>query len=323
MTETVVMLDMMPEARADHIRPFVPPGMIFKHGTARGDEHMKEIIADADYAIAGQVAVSGDVLRAARKLKLLHKWGVGVDNIDLVAARELGIKVARLTGSNAVPVAEFALGLAFAAMRGIAHGNAVLKTGEWRGPAGLPNTTYLLSNKTVGIIGFGAIGQSLARILRGFGCTVLYNKRTPLSAEQEKELNASYTGVADILARSDVVSLNCPLTPETANIINRESLQTMKKSAILVNVARGGIVVEDDLIWALKNKVIAAAAMDVFEIEPLPASSPLLQPLDNLVVTPHLAAIASDIFEPSVKRMFHNMSCVSRGEPVPEKDLVA
>lgn len=322
MTETVVMLDMTSEARADQIRAFLPPGMVLTHGTARGEDHLKEIIADADYAISGQVAVSGAVLRAARKLKLVQKWGVGLDNIDLATARELGIKVARITGSNAVPVAEFALGLAFAALRGIAHGNAVLKTGEWRGPAGLPNTTYLLSNKTVGVIGFGAIGQSLARILRGFGCTVLYNKRTPLGPEEEKELNATYASVADILRRSDVVSLNCPLTPETANLINRETLQTMKKSAILVNVARGGIVVEDDLIWALKNKVITAAAMDVFETEPLPANSPLLQPLDNLVVTPHLAAIASDIFEPSVRRMFHNISCVSRGEPVPEKDLV-
>ncbi|WP_342364322.1 NAD(P)-dependent oxidoreductase [Terrarubrum flagellatum] len=322
MTETVVMLDMMPETRANEIRPYVPEGMVFTHGTARGDEHMKEIIANADYAIAGQVAVSGDVLRAGKKLKLVHKWGVGVDNIDLKTAKELGVKIARTTGSNAVPVAEFALGLAFAALRGIAHGNAVLKTGEWRGPAGLPNKTFLLSGKTVGIIGFGAIGQALARILRGFGCTVLYNKRSRLKAEEEQELNATWASVADILSRSDLVSLNCPLTDQTANLINKTSLQTMKKTAVLVNVARGGIVVEEDLIWALKNKVITAAAMDVFETEPLPSDSPLLQPLDNLVVTPHLAAIAADIFEPSIKRIFHNMLCVSRGEPVPEKDLV-
>ncbi|MBN9064645.1 MAG: 3-phosphoglycerate dehydrogenase [Rhizobiales bacterium 65-9] len=322
MTETIVMLDMTTEARANEIRAFLPPGMIFKHGTARGEAHMKEIIADADYAIAGQVAVSGDVLRAARKLKLLHKWGVGVDNIDVATARELGVKVARTTGSNAVPVAEFALGLMLASLRGIAHGNAVLKTGEWRGPAGLPTPTYLLSGKTVGVIGFGAIGQRLARILRGFGCAVLYNKRSRLKPEEEKELNASFASVADILRTSDVVSLNCPLTEETANLIDKAALQTMKKSAVLVNVARGGIVVEDDLIWALKNRVITAAAMDVFETEPLPSDSPLLQPLDNLVVTPHLAAIAADIFEPTLRRMIGNMLHVSRGEPVPEKDLV-
>ena len=322
MTEKIVLLDMTPVERADEIRPFVPPGMIFTHGVARGEEHMKEIIADAEYAIAGQVAVSGDVMRAGKKLKLVHKWGVGVDNIDLVTARELGVKVARTTGNNSVPVAEYALGLAFAALRGIAHGNAVLKTGQWRGPAGLPNKTFLVSGKTVGIIGFGAIGQALARILRGFDCTVLYNKRTRLKPEQERELNATYASIAEILSRCDLVTLNCPLTDETANLINRTSLQTMKRSAVLVNVARGGIVVEDDLVWALKNGVINAAAMDVFEKEPLPKDSPLLQPLDNLVVTPHLAAIAADIFEPTVKRMIHNMLCVSRGEPVSEKDLV-
>jgi D-3-phosphoglycerate dehydrogenase len=289
---------------------------------ARGDEHMKEIIADADYAIAGQVAVSGDVLRAGKKLKLLQKWGVGVDNLDLDVARELGVKVARTAGSNAIPVAEYALGLALAALRAIAFGNAELKKGRWRGMTGLPMSTFTLTGKTFGIIGFGAIGQRLARIIGGFGCTILYNKRTRLASEEEAALGASYASLAELLARSDVVSLNCPLTPQTKGLISRTSLQAMKQSAVLVNVARGGVVVEDDLIWALKNGVIGAAAMDVFETEPLPEDSPLLQPLDNLVVTPHLAAIAADNFEPTVRQMFRNIACVSRGEPVPERDSV-
>jgi D-3-phosphoglycerate dehydrogenase len=323
MTEKIVVLDMMAEARAEAMRRMLPPGLVLTHGTAQGDEHMKQIIADADYAIAGQVAVSGEVLRAARKLKLLHKWGVGVDNIDVQTARERGIKVARTTGSNAVPVAEFALGLTLAALRGIAYGNAELKKGDWRGLSGLPMQTYLLSGKTFGIIGFGAIGKTVARIIRGFGCTILYNKRKRLSAAEEAEFGATYADTADLLRRSDVVSLNCPLTPETRNLINRTSLQTMKKTAVLVNVARGGVVQEDDLIWALRNGVIHSAAMDVFEIEPLPPDSPLLQPIDNLIVTPHLAAIAVDVFESSVRHMLDNIVRVSRGEPVPEVDAVA
>ncbi len=322
MSETIVVLDVMAPPRADAMRRLVPPGMTLTHGTAPGDAHMKEIIADADYAIAGQVAVSGDVLRAARKLKLLHKWGVGVDNIDLEAARACGIKVARTTGSNAVPVAEFALGLALAALRGIAYGNAELKKGEWRGLATLPMQTWLLSGKTFGIIGFGAIGKAVARIIRGFGCTVLYTKRTRLTSAEEAEFGATYADVADLLRLSDVVSLNCPLTPETKNLINRTSLQTMKKTAVLVNVARGGVVHEDDLVWALRNGVIHSAAMDVYEIEPLPPDSPLLQPIDNLVITPHLAAIAVDVFDTSVRHMLDNIVHVSRGEPVPERDLV-
>lgn len=320
MPETIVLLDLTTPERADKLRALLPEGFVLTHGTARGDEHMKEIIAEADYAIAGQVGVSAEVLRAAKKLKLLHKWGVGTDNLDLDAARALGIRIARTTGSNAVPVAEFALGLALSALRFIAYGHAELKKGEWR-TGRLPGETFMLSGKTVGIIGFGAIGQNLARLLKGFGCTILYNKRRPLDANEEAALGAKFASIPELLAHSDVISLNCPLTPETANLIDRKAFQAMKKTAVLVNVARGGVVVEADLIEALNSGEIAGAAMDVFETEPLPPDNPLLK-VEKLVVTPHLAAMAADNFAPTVKRMFANMAHVSRGEPVPERDLV-
>jgi D-3-phosphoglycerate dehydrogenase len=323
MTETIVVLDVMTEGRADKLRALLPPGMTLTHARVPGEAHLCEIITHADFAITGQVAVSGEVLRAARRLKLLHKWGVGVDNIDLDAARAHGIKVARTTGSsNAVPVAEFTLGLTLAALRCIAYGNAELKKGSWRGLTDLPMSTFLLTAKTFGIVGFGAIGRIVARIIRGFDCTVLYSKRSRLSAPEEAELGVSYASTPELLARADVVSLNCPLTPQTKGLINRTSLQTMKRTAILVNVARGGVVVEDDLVWALRNGIIHGAAVDVFELEPLPAESPLLQPLDNLVITPHLAAIAADNFEKSVRQILHNIACVLRGELVPEQDSV-
>ena len=159
MTETIVLLDPTTEERAEKIRHHLPPEFTFRHGSSRGEEHSKEIIAEADYAISGQVPVSGTVLRAAKRLKLLHKWGVGVDNLDIETARELGIKVARTTGSNAVPVAEFTLGLALAALRCIAHGHRQLHKGEWRTPS-VPGETFMLSGKTVGIVGFGAVGQT-------------------------------------------------------------------------------------------------------------------------------------------------------------------
>ena len=320
MSETIVVLDPISEERAQKLRALLPPGFTLTHGRARGDAHMMEIIAEADFAIAGQVGVSADVLRAARRLKLLHKWGVGTDNLDLEAARALGIKVARTTGSNAVPVAEFAIGLTLAALRCIAFGHAELKKGEWRTGA-LPTETLLLSGKTVGIIGFGAIGQALARLLRGFNCEILYNKRTPLDAAAEAQLGARHAALPDLLARADVVTLNCPLTPQTAGLIDAAALARMKRTAVLVNVARGGIVVEADLIGALNSGVILAAAMDVFETEPLPPDSPLLAP-PNLVVTPHLAAMAADNFAKTVSQMFANIAHVSRGEPVPERDSV-
>ncbi len=320
MTETICLLDMTTPARAEKLRALLPPGFVLTHGTARGDEHMKEIIAEADYAISGQVAVSGDVLRAARKLKLLHKWGVGYDNIDIATAKELGIKVARTTGSNALPVAEFALGLMISALRYIGYGHAELKKGHWS-TGSLPGETFMLSGKTVGIIGFGAIGQNVAKLLRGFGCTILYSKRQPLTAEEEAALGVRNASLDAILAQADVVSLHCPLTPETTNLIGREAFAKMKKTAVLINVARGGVVDESALVTALRDREIAGAAMDVYAIEPLPADSELLT-LDNLVVTPHLAAMAADNFAPTVSRMFANIAHVSRGEPVPAKDLV-
>ncbi len=320
MTETICLLDMTTPARAEKLRALLPPGFVLTHGTARGDAHMKEIIAEADYAISGQVAVSGDVLRAGKKLKLLHKWGVGYDNIDIATARELGIKVARTTGSNALPVAEFALGLMISALRYIGYGHAELKKGHWS-TGSLPGETFMLSGKTVGLIGFGAIGQNVARLLRGFGCTILYSKRQPLTAEEETALGVRHASLDEILAQADVVSLHCPLTPETANLIGREAFTKMKKTAVLINVARGGVVDESALVTALRDREIAGAAMDVYAIEPLPADSELLT-LDNLVVTPHLAAMAADNFAPTVSRMFANIAHVSRGEPVPAKDLV-
>ncbi|MDX3808129.1 2-hydroxyacid dehydrogenase [Bosea thiooxidans] len=320
MPETIVLLDMTTPERADRLRALLPPGFVLTHGTARGDEHMKEIIADADYAISGQVGVSADVLRAAKKLKLLHKWGVGYDNIDIATAKELGIRVARTTGSNAVPVAEFALGLMLSSLRFIAYGHQELKKGHWA-TGKLPGDTYMLSGKTIGIVGFGAIGQNVAKLLKGFGCRILYSKRTPLSQVEEEALGVRHASMAQILAEADVVSLHCPLTPETTNLIDAAALKAMKKTAVLINVARGGVVNETDLVEALRAREIAGAAMDVYSVEPLPPESALLT-LDNLVVTPHLAAMAADNFAPTVKRMFANIQHVSRGEPVPEGDLV-
>ena len=130
-----------------------------------------------------------------------------------------------------------------------------------------------------------------------------------------------FASVPDLLKQSDIVSLHCPLTPQTTGLINRAALQTMKKTAILVNCARGGVVLEDDLVWALTNGVIHADAADVYDVEPLPATSPLIG-VPNMVLTPHLAAMNADTFEPTVRRMFRNIQHVSRGEPVPEYDSV-
>ncbi len=320
MTSHIVVLDPILEERAVRMRAMLPPGFELSHATARDDEHLKQIIADADYAISGQRAVTADILRAAKKLKLLHKWGVGVDNFDLDAARDLGVKVARTTGSNALPVAESTVGLMLALLRNIVAGHALLQTGDWmgvrRGGEGM-----LLTRKTVGLVGFGHIGKAVARMLRGFECRILYHKPTRLAAQEEAELGVEFADLPRLLAESDVVSLHCPLTPQTRDMIDRRALESMKRSVILVNMARGGIVVEDDLIGALRDNIIRGAATDVYAEEPLPPDSPLLN-LPNLVTTPHIAALANDTFEKSLRQIYKNILRVEAGEPVDPADSV-
>lgn len=319
MTETIVVLDAISETVAERLRALLPAGFSLIHGTAHGDDHLAEIIAGADYAISGQVPVGGEVLRAAKRLKLLHKWGVGVDNLDVETARALGIKVARTTGSNAVAVAEFTIGLMICALRHIPHGHFGLQYGRWQNWRG--RSPFLLSGKTVGLVGFGAIGKAVARLLSGFGCAILYTKPHRLTGGEEKTLGVEYAALPDLLLRSDVVSLHCPLTPATSGLIDCAALASMKPTAVLINVARGGVVAEQDLAWALRNRVIHAAAVDVYEIEPLPPGSPLLH-IDNLTLTPHLGAMAADTFAPTVRRMFENIVRVSRGEALPALDVV-
>ena len=320
MAETIVVLDPITEQTASRLRELLPAGMALTHGTTRDEAHLQSIIADADYAISGQIGVPGAVLRAAKKLKLLHKWGVGVDNFDLDAARALGIKVARTTGSNSVPVSELAICLMIATLRNVVHAASELAEGRWIG-GNFAKPALLLSGKTVGLVGFGAIGQTTARLLAGFGCTILYTKPRRSDPALEQSLGVTYATVPELLTQSDVVALHCPLTPETAGLIDRAALQSMKRTAILINVARGGVVVEPDLVWALQNGIIQGAAMDVFETEPLPPDSPLLK-LEGLAVTPHIAAITADTFAKTVLQMFGNIERVSRGEPVPARDSV-
>jgi phosphoglycerate dehydrogenase-like enzyme len=322
MTRRIVLLDVVPPARADRLRALLPPGFDLAVGVEPGLPAMRALVAEAEFAITGQVAVPAEVFAAAPRLKLLHKWGVGVDNIDLAAARAHGVRVARTTGSNALPVAEFTIGLMISALRMIPYAHRWLAAGSWRGPSALPAEPLLLSGKTVGIVGMGAIGMQVAKLLGGFGCRILYAKRTPLPAADEARIGATRAGLAELLAESDVVSLHCPLTPETEGLIGRREFELMKQTAILVNVARGGVVDEMALHEALAARRIRGAAMDVFSLEPAAPDNPLLA-LDTLVVTPHLAAAAADTFEPTVRRMFRNIALAAAGEPLPESDVVA
>jgi phosphoglycerate dehydrogenase-like enzyme len=322
MNEHVIgFLGVMTPARQEAVRALLLPGfrVVFPDSPAKAD--MIAVLKDADFAITGQVHVDADMLAAAPRLKVLHKWGVGVDGLDLEAARKQGVRVCRTTGGNAKAVAEFTLGLMLGAMRAIAHTHERLKAGEWVGPSRMVWPLYELSGKTVGIVGCGAIGQEVARLVSVFGCRLLYTQRNRLPAETEVALSLAFLPLDALLVESDVVSLHVPLTPETHGLIDARAFGLMKHSATLINVARGGVVDEAALLAALAEGRLHAAAMDVFEQEPLPHDSPLIK-AERLLLTPHLAAATADGFAPGLTRMFETFRLCRDGLTLPEGDVV-
>jgi D-3-phosphoglycerate dehydrogenase len=320
MTETILILQPLSAELRGIIEEELPAGFTLDVTERPDPDHLAEKLATADYVVFWDIGLPAELLEAAPRLKLAHKWGVGVENIDQAVARARGIKVARTTGGNAVPVGEFAVGLMLAAGRRIVAAHQSMLEGRWAKNE-VWRQSILLSGKTVGIVGLGAIGKQVAKRVAGFGCTILYNNRNKLSPAEEAALGVSFRTMPEILAESDFLCLTCPLTPETRGMIARPQLETMKPNAILVNVARGGIVVEEDLVRALTTGRIAGAAVDVFEPEPPAPDNPLLH-LPNVVVTPHCASTAFETSRTGVRHWLRNIQLVAKGEAIPEIDAV-
>lgn len=320
MTQKIVMLQPIGEEQENIIKSLLPEGFTVSGIKGRSPDDVKAGVADADYGIWWDLPITADIVAAAPRIKLFHKWGVGIDNIDIEACRARGIRIARTTGSNAVPVAEATIGLMIAIGRRIVQAHMSVVTGGWPKNE-VWRHSILVSGKTVGILGLGAIGKGVAKRLRGFDCTILYNNRTRLPAAEEQALGVQYRPLDAMLAECDILSLNCPLTPETAGLINAQKLSLMKKGALLVNVARGGIVVENDLVAALKSGHLAGAAVDVFDQEPPPKDHPLLH-MDNVICTPHTASTAYENSRRSVAHWLGNILRVHKGEEIPAQDVV-
>ena len=298
----------------------LPPDFVLDVIEATDMPHMKAKIAGADCVVFWDVGMPKELLDAAPGLRLIHKWGVGLENLDLDAARARGISVARTTGGNSVPVAEFAVGLMIAAGRRIVTAHNSMQRGEWAKNQ-IWRQSIMLSGKTVGIVGLGAIGKQVAQRVRGFGCTVLYHNRTKLDAAAEAAMGVAYAALPELLAAADFLCLTCPLTPETRGMIAGPQLAAMKPGSILVNVARGGIVVEADLVGALQSGHLAAAAVDVFDPEPPAPDNPLLH-MDNVIVTPHCASTAFENSAKGVRHWVGNIQRFMRGEDIPAVDRV-
>ncbi|MDR2946986.1 MAG: hydroxyacid dehydrogenase [Candidatus Adiutrix sp.] len=250
-----------------------------------------EIIGDYDgLVVRSAVKVTAEALaKGAPRLKVVGRAGAGVDTIDVDAATKAGVLVMNTPGQNANGVAELVLGLMLSLVRHIAVGCAALKAGRWE-KSRLAGTE--LRGKTIGLVGFGAVGRRAGALAQAFGMTVLAYDPF-LNDEQITAGGAQPRRLDDILRESDFVSLHLPKTKETANLIDRAALDKMKPTAALINCARGGLVDEAELAAALREGRLAGAALDVFAEEPPAAGHPLLA-LDNFVGTPHLGASTAE-----------------------------
>ncbi len=252
------------------------------------DDLIDEIKEYAAIVVRSRTKMTREVIEAAENLEVIARGGVGLDNIDLDAAEKAGIKVVNTPEASSASVAEHALGLCFALARNLMRAHTTTTAGKWEKKA-LKGVE--LGGKTLGIIGIGRIGRELAKRAIGIGMTVIASD--PLVKPEDVEpLGIELVGITQVLGESDFVSLHIPLNLETKGLIGASEFEMMKPTAYLVNCARGGVVDEDALYKALKEKVIAGAALDVFESEP-PGGSPLLE-LDNIALTPHIAASTVD-----------------------------
>jgi phosphoglycerate dehydrogenase-like enzyme len=250
---------------------------------------------------------TASVIGAAPRLRLIQKIGVGVNTIDLEAAKARGIAVCNLPGTNSRAVAEMALLLMLATLRRLPQFDAGLRAGRWGAPAAVQDRLGELGGRTVGLVGFGAVPTILAPILAAMGCRVIYTSRAP-----KPGVPYEYRDLNGLLAEADILSLHVPLAAETARMIDAAALGRMKPGAILVNTARGGLVDEVALIAALTSGRLGGAGLDVFEAEPTPADNKLLS-LENVVVAPHVAWVTSGTFERSFDIAAENVRRLGAG----------
>ena len=237
-----------------------------------------------DGVICGDDCFSERVIQACSpRLKVISKWGTGIDSIDLDACDEYGIIVGNTPNAFTEPVADSVLGYILTFARQIPWMDQVMKEGSWKKPPGRS-----LSECTLGVIGIGSIGKAVLRRAKPFQMTLLGNDIREIEADFVNDIGVELVPLEVLLSRADFVSVNCDLNPTSHHLINANALSKMKPEAVLINTARGPIVAEDALVKALEGDRIAGAALDVYEEEPLPADSPLRN-LENVLLAPHNA----------------------------------
>ena len=245
------------------------------------EEDLLPLIADFDGIICGDDRITAQVIEAAPKLKVICKWGTGIDSIDKVTAESRGIRVCRTLDAFTEPVSDSALGYMLCFARKLPLMDQQMKKGIWDKIPG-----RALNECTIGVIGVGACGSGVLHRAGAFGAELLGNDIREIDPDHTKALSVDMVSLDDLLVRSDFVSLHCDLNPTSEHLISTPQLKAMKKTAFLLNLARGPIVDEPALIEALASGEIAGAALDVFEHEPLPHDNALLS-MDNVMIAPH------------------------------------
>ncbi|WP_254565887.1 2-hydroxyacid dehydrogenase [Oscillatoria sp. HE19RPO] len=250
------------------------------------EETLLRHIQDADLLVVCYAKVTRNIIAAAKSLKGIIMWGVGVDNIDIEAATERNIPVANCPNYGTNTVADFTFALMLALARKVIDLDRQMRERDWL----WPNFQYAgtdVFGKTIGLVGCGRTGKAVARRCRGFDMKIL--AYDPYVSERSPGVEGiEFVQLDELLTRSDFVSIHCPLTPETKNMLDRQSFSKMKSSAFLLNVARGEVVDEMALVEALETDAIAGAGLDVFSQEPLPANHPFFR-TKNLILAPHFA----------------------------------
>lgn len=261
---------------------------VIKLDAANGplEEQLKKEIVDADAVIAGLEDYTPELIASGKKLKVISRYGVGYDKVDLASARENEVQVTITPGANGDSVADLAMALMLDLARNVTTMDNSIKAKAQKRPSGVE-----MWQKTLGIIGAGRIGQGVGRRCRGFDMKILCYDMYQ-NEEFKKECGAEYVDMDTLLRESDFITIHSPLTPETENMISTAQFQMMKKDAIIVNTARGGIVDEAALYEALKSGEIRGAGLDATAKEP-PYDSPLLE-LDNCILTPHAGAATAE-----------------------------
>jgi len=264
----------------EEICTLFPGAVLNEKGLKLEGEALVDYMGDAEGAIVGLEEMSREVLSRCRQIRIISKYGVGLDNVDLEYCRERNVAIGWTPGVNKVSVAEMTLAFMIMLGRNLFRTSVQLKDGVWNKSGG-----FDLHGKTVGIIGVGNVGKELVRLLKPFECSIMVNDIIDQSIYY-RENGLIESPKKDIFETADFVTLHAPLTDLTRNMINRDSLSVMKKNAFLINTARGPIVELQDLKWALNHGVISGAAIDVYDKEP-PTDVELLG-LENLICTPHI-----------------------------------